>query len=78
MAVLIKLRDLVFNGKHPNGINKGYTKTIEARASVPVVGKSYQFGSLRTSRVVSIIYEDAHLITFKTKNSTYQIQPDGK
>lgn len=75
MAKLEKLSDDVFNGKHPNGINKGYTKELRdgIKASIPVVGKNYYFGRLRTSIVKEIVSTNPEKTIFKTRNSTYCI-----
>ena len=65
---LTKLKDTRFSGNHPNGINKGYTYTGNMHDK-PVVGKSFQVGSLATSTVTRIIDET----TFETLNSIYKI-----
>lgn len=76
IVVIIKLSDDVFNGFHPNGIDKGYTKVGKLYEDLQV-GKrciviNDKFGSyLSTSTVVEIV--DEH--TFKTENSTYSIYP---
>jgi hypothetical protein len=66
---LTKISDDVFNGFHPNGIDKGYTKSGEILA-MPKVGECFYIAGLRTSRVT--VEMDAKNI-FKTRNSTYQL-----
>lgn len=76
MAKLTKLSDDAFDGKHPNGINAGYTKEV-TQGIVPVakVGECFYFGSLRTSTVTRVL-ADARGFTFNTLNSTYRVDYD--
>jgi hypothetical protein len=66
---LTKLKDNIFNGKHPNKIYEGHT--VEGIIwQEPIVGQSCVVGDLTTSVIVEVIDEG----TFKTKNSTYKIE----
>jgi hypothetical protein len=77
MAKLIKVVDTVFEGSHPNGINKG--DEFEGNVlQMPVIGKSCfvvndKLKARITSSVVDIINETEGEITFKTLNSIYQL-----
>jgi len=66
-----KLSDDVFNGEHPNKINKGYTQIGILHNNV-IVGDCVYLGGLRTSPVTEIISNSI----FKTRNSTYQMTKD--
>lgn len=68
-AILTKLSDDKFEGKHPNGIDKGYLKQGMVWQE-PIVGQSCYVGSLCTSVVTEVIDENH----FKTQNSTYHIE----
>lgn len=73
-VIITKLSDDVFNGFHPNGIDKGYQKvgTIE---NLPIIGERFKIigegigSGLLTSCVTEIISENI----FKTENSTYKL-----
>ena len=73
MPTLVKNSDNRFNGNHPNGIDEGYTKSVNNEVSIPEVGECYYFDSLRTSTVTKIIHEDDLKVVFKTRNSTYTL-----
>lgn len=72
MAKLIKLVDN-FQGKHPNGIDEGYTKVARQVILIPTVGDRYYFGTHRTSTVTELVSNDGKEIVFKTRNSTYKV-----
>lgn len=71
-VILTKITDDKFNGEHPNGIIAGYTRSgilqhdIEVGMAVLVIGPARY---LCTSDVTEIIDDN----TFKTRNSTYNI-----
>lgn len=67
-----KLDDLKFNGEHPNGINKGYTRTGYFE-NYPTVGQCFSLGSLITSTVYNILNMEDDYIIFNTLNSTYKL-----
>lgn len=71
---LVKLKDDVFKGMHPNGIDAGYS-TIGEVFQRPIVGESCIIGNLRTSMVTSIVNSDDTKIIFKTINSIYVLYP---
>ena len=75
-AILTKLSDDKFNGDHPNGINKGYSRLGYAWED-PTIGESFTIGTLWTSRVTEILTEkntdNTHEVIFTTENSTYQL-----
>jgi hypothetical protein len=66
---ITKLKDDVFDGFHPNGIQEGYVKE-GILWQAPELGVSCCVGDLYTSVVTEIIDET----TFKTRNSTYKIE----
>lgn len=70
-----KLSDDKFEGKHPNGIFEGYTKT-GLILETPKIGESFYIGSLGTSVVTEIVKEEGNKVTFKTLNSTYELTYD--
>lgn len=74
MATIIKLKDDKFFGKHPNGIDEGFTITATVITELPVVGSVYSFGRLRTSEVTEIVSVTKTEYIFKTKNSTYKVE----
>lgn len=76
-ATITKLSDDKFNGKHPNFIDKGYTSNGVVMMK-PMVGYPCIVGSLRTSTVTEIVSETKKKIVFKTLNSTYKLEYDGK
>lgn len=73
---ITKISDLKFNGNHPNGINKGYTKVSNAE-NLPVIGERFIMTGnrvedfLATSIVESIDLEEK---TFMTTNSKYKYE----
>lgn len=73
---IIKIKDDVFNGNHPNGIDEGHTMFFENKPKV-VVGRRYLVENgknyLLTSTVTEIILETEKETIFKTANSTYKI-----
>ena len=73
MAKITKVKDDVFGGSHPNGINTGYTKEINEIPELPVVGECYYFGSLRTS-IVESFKETEKGYEIKTMNSVYKVE----
>ena len=73
MAKITKVKDDVFGGSHPNGINTGYTKEINEVPGLPVVGECYYFGSLRTS-IVESFKETDNGYEIKTMNSVYKVE----
>ena len=73
MAKITKVKDDVFGGSHPNGINTGYTKEISEVPELPVVGECYYFGSLRTS-IVESFKETEKGYEIKTMNSVYEVE----
>lgn len=72
---LTKISDDVFNGKHPNDINEGYTK-FGFLVEPPTVGERFKVrGTTLTSGLLtSIVTEIIDENTFKTENSTYRIE----
>lgn len=66
---ITKLKDEVFDGNHPNGIQEGYVKE-GILWQAPEVGVSCRLDNFRTSVVTEIIDETI----FKTRNSTYKIE----
>jgi endonuclease YncB( thermonuclease family) len=66
---LTKVSDNRFSGKHPNGINVGYSKEGTFKYG-PVVGERFYIGGLYTSTVTKIIDDK----TFETENSTYRLE----
>ena len=76
-ATITKLSDDKFNGRHPNLIDKGYTSNGVV-VMKPLVGYSCIVGGLRTSTVTEIVSETKKKIVFKTLNSTYKLEYDGK
>lgn len=75
MAKITKLKDDKFFGKHPNGIDEGFVLEADVKTEIPLVGFSYVFGRLRTSDVTEIVEVTETSYTFKTRNSTYVIEP---
>lgn len=75
MAKLIKLSDDFFEGKHPNDIQAGYTKTSNYTPSLPEIGERYYFGftGFSTSIVTKILSQDDKGFKFKTLYSTYEV-----
>lgn len=73
MAKITKVKDDVFGGSHPNGINTGFTREINWAPELPVVGECYYFGQLRTSRVESF-KETEKGYEIKTMNSVYEVE----
>jgi hypothetical protein len=73
MAKLTKQIDRVFNNNHPNGINIPYTKTIETKPNIPIIGECYYFGTLRTS-IVEDFKETNWGFLIETENSVYLIE----
>ena len=67
---ITKLSDDEFNGQHPNGIYKGYTREgIELKP--PTIGERYYLSDrFSTSPVTKIIDKN----TIKTTYSTYKIE----
>jgi hypothetical protein len=65
---LIKLNDNMFNGKHPNNINEGFTRE-GVMIYPPTIGEAFWLESFHTSVVTKIVSDD----TFQTLNSTYRI-----
>jgi hypothetical protein len=59
---------------HPNGINKGYTKTSHYNPKEPIVGECYQFSTLLTSPVTEILLLSTYEYMFRTANSTYRVR----
>lgn len=74
MATIIKLKDDKFFGKHPNGIDEGFTIEADVQVVEPIVGMRYHFGRLTTSIVTKVIEFNKTKCVFKTKNSTYKIE----
>ena len=74
MAKITKLSDDVFKGKHPNGIEEGFTIEANVQVVEPIVGMRYHFGRLTTSIVTKVIEFNKTKCVFKTKNSTYKIE----
>ena len=74
---LTKLSDDKFNGNHPNLIDEGYVSSGVVTMK-PVIGHPCIVGHLRTSTVTEIISETKKKIVFKTLNSTYKLEYDGK
>lgn len=71
LVTIEKLSDDVFEGKHPNNINKGYTQKGILHTDI-VVGDCVYVGSLRTSTVTEIVSNTV----FKTRNSTYRLSKE--
>lgn len=74
---VVKLSDEVFEGKHPNFVNKGYTVYGEIAESLEVgkwlwlnKARGDAYGWFHTSVVTEIIDEN----TFRTMNSIYHIE----
>lgn len=65
---LEKIKDLRFEGRHPNGVNEGHV-AIGEEIQPPIVGSCYYLGSMRTSTVIRISDDN----TFETRNSIYQL-----
>lgn len=72
MAKLIKLVDN-FQGKHPNGIDEGYTKYARQEILPPTLGNPFYFGRLKTSPVTEVVSNTDKELIFKTCNSTYKV-----
>lgn len=71
---ITKLDDLVFEGNHPNGINKGFTNE-GFELNSPVIGEAYHFSSgFHTSTIVNIIFVNEKEIVLKTLNSMYRLE----
>lgn len=70
---ITKLKDVEFNGNHPNGINEGYEIEGKYNFTSPVIGDRYWLGSLFTSTVTEIIHNNDKECKFRTKNSIYLI-----
>ncbi len=68
----MKLTDDKFDGKHPNGINAGFTITTDSYPPI-ITGESCLFGKLRTTPVTNIVHDTNESCLFKTENSTYLI-----
>ena len=66
---IVKVSDDVFGGKHPNGIDEGFS-TEGILYFPPEVGKCCLIGNLRTSTVKEIVDDSV----FKTRNSTYKLE----
>ena len=74
---VVKLSDEVFEGRHPNFVNKGYTVYGEMAESLEVgkwlwlnKARGDAYGWFHTSVVTEIIDEN----TFRTRNSIYHIE----
>jgi len=67
---LTKLKDIRFNGCHPNGFQVGYTKQGFA-PFLPTVGLSFYLGALRTSTVTEVLNDKGE---FKTQNTVYKLE----
>lgn len=66
---LTKIKDLRFNGNHPNDINEGYVKEGEMLKPL-TIGKRFYVGMwFSTSPVVKTNNDN----TFETENSLYRI-----
>jgi len=65
-----KLSDDHFNGKHPNDINKGYTK-IGYTPKLPTIGERFYVSEFSTSLVTKELNKDNE---FKTMYSTYKLE----
>jgi len=74
MARITKLRDDVFKGAHPNGIDEGFTIEADVVPVKPMIGFAYKFGRLVTSDVTGVIYQSEYTCVFKTRNSTYIVE----
>jgi hypothetical protein len=74
MAIITKLKDEKFFGKHPNGIDEGFTIQADVTPEIPLIGFSYRFGRLKTSEVTEIVSVTETEYIFKTRNSTYKIE----
>ncbi len=69
---LTKLSDDRFDGLHPNGINKGYTKNgNRIHPEKPTKGKIFWLDNMNTSVVTEEMNDDG---IFKTRNSTYKLE----
>lgn len=74
MAKITKTSDNMFNGRHPNDVNVGYSTILNHKElESPVVGERYHFGNLLTSTVKEVIHDNEEELLFKTRNSTYLI-----
>lgn len=71
-AILEKLEDNMFEGNHPNGIFKGYTKE-GFFMDFPKIGDSFFIGAMGTTEVTKIVKKEDDFIVFDTKNSTYKL-----
>ncbi len=67
-----KISDNKFNGKHPNGINIGYTKE-GLFDTYPKIDEHFYIGAMRTSIVTSIVSITPNCTIFDTLNSTYKL-----
>jgi hypothetical protein len=67
-----KIEDTKFDGKHPNGIYKGYAKDGYF-INYPRIGESFSIGTLTTSEVTKIVKKEDDYIIFNTENSVYKL-----
>jgi hypothetical protein len=74
MASLIKLKDNAFDGEHPNRVFEGHRVEIEGMGEAVIIGESFRFGSLTTSRVTKLLRATKDYTIFETWNSTYIIE----
>lgn len=76
MYKLEKLKDEVFNGNHPNGIDEGMYWTGHIN-SKPLIGERFHFGNHldhpRNHLYTSIVTELLEDGKFKTSNSIYKL-----
>lgn len=75
-GILVKKSDDVFEGKHPNAIDEGYTFQGFFKEK-PTVGLIFEMQSIQrwfhTSVVNEILSETENKILFTTNNSTYEL-----